>query len=125
MPPRQSGSSSKKPLQGSWAPSPSPSPPLASSPRVDLSISDSDRFQLLESHSSLKPSDLDGVTRKDKSPLVVVSPEELEKMVEQQKGKQLEHVEQEEEEEEELLLWEEVANAILWSVPFGFLSSGM
>jgi len=56
---------------------------------------------------------------------VVVSPEELEKMVEQQKGKQPEHVEQEEEEEEELLLWEEVANAILWSVPFGFLFSGM
>ena len=125
MPPRQSGSSAKKPLQGSWEPSPSPSPPLPSSPRVDLSISDSDRFQLLESHSSLKPSDLDGVTRKDKSPLVVVSPEELEKMVEQQKGKQPEHVEQEEEEEEELLLWEEVANAILWSVPFGFLFSGM
>jgi len=46
-------------------------------------------------------------------------------MVEQQKGKQPEADLEEEQEEEELLLWEEVANAVLWSIPFGFLFSGM
>lgn len=50
-------------------------------------------------------------------------------MVEKQKKGELSEVEvqgsDEEEEEEELLLWEEIANAVLWSIPFGFLFSGM
>lgn len=119
-------STNLKPLQGTWEPSPSPSPPSSPSKPVDLSISESERFQLLESHSALKPSDLDSVTGKGKSPLVVVSPEELEKMVEKQKLGEVE-VEGEggDEQEEELLLWEEIANAVLWSIPFGFLFSGM
>ncbi|GAA5893540.1 uncharacterized protein JCM6883_003550 [Sporobolomyces salmoneus] len=116
-----------KPLEGTWSPSPSPSPPPSPGKPVDLSISDSDRFQLLESHSALKSSDLDAKTANGQSPLVVVSPEELEKMVEKQKRGEVE-VEgegEEEEEEAELLLWEEIANAVLWSIPFGFLFSGM
>ncbi|GAA5989109.1 hypothetical protein JCM5350_003600 [Sporobolomyces pararoseus] len=115
-----------KPLQGTWEPSPSPSPPSSPSKPVDLSISESERFQLLESHSALKPSDLASVTGKGKSPLVVVSPEELEKMVEKQKLGEVEvEGEGEDDQEEELLLWEEIANAVLWSIPFGFLFSGM
>ncbi|GAA5880415.1 hypothetical protein JCM16303_003935 [Sporobolomyces ruberrimus] len=130
--PRTSSTNPKKPLQGTWEPSPSPSPPPSPSEPVDLSISDQDRFHLLESHSSLRPSDLDGKVstgKKGKGPLVVVSPEELERMVEKQKKGELSEVEvqgsDEEEEEEELLLWEEIANAVLWSIPFGFLFSGM
>ncbi|GAA6008261.1 hypothetical protein JCM11491_001947 [Sporobolomyces phaffii] len=118
-----------KPLQGTWEPSPSPSPPPSPSQPVDLSISDADRFQLLESHASLKPSDFDGVAGKGKgkSPLVVVSPEELERMVEkQQNGVEVERDGGDDsDEEDELQLWEEIANAVLWSIPFGFLFSGM
>jgi hypothetical protein len=68
------------------------------------------------------------VAGKGKSPLIVVSPEELERMV--QKGKGGGEVEggvadEDEEEEVELRLWEEIANAVFWSIPFGFLFSGM
>ncbi|GAA6060943.1 hypothetical protein JCM10212_003851 [Sporobolomyces blumeae] len=135
----------KPTLQGSWSPSPSPSPsprasPTPPSPVVDLSISDADRFHLLETHGPLKPSELGGkMENKGKGPLVVVSPEELEKMVDQQNDaarsgrggarQDLDDADDDDNDDEadveELRLWEEVANAVLWSIPFGFLFSGM
>lgn len=129
MPTTRASTKAKSALDGTWSPSPSPSPPPSPS-KVDLSISDADRFQLLESHSALKPSELDAKAVKGKSPLVVVSPEELEQMVEKQKRGEVErsgpaNLDDEDEDDDELLLWEEIANAVLWSIPFGFLFSGM
>ncbi|GAA5925407.1 uncharacterized protein JCM15063_005017 [Sporobolomyces koalae] len=121
-------STARKALDGSWEPTPSPSPPPTPPARVDLSISDADRFQLLESHPALKPSELDARPTKGKSPLVVVSPEELERMVAEQNRTPSDAAvgaDDLEDDDVELLLWEEIANAILWSVPFGFLFSGM
>lgn len=125
--------------RGSWTPSPSPSPPASP---VDLSIADADRFRLLETHGPLKPSALGLASAqkgKGKGPLVVVSPEELQEMVRKQEGArkrgktgeeggeedQDDYGEPEPVQEEELALWEEVANAVLWTIPFGFLFSGM
>ncbi|BGP16264.1 hypothetical protein JCM10213_007708 [Rhodosporidiobolus nylandii] len=121
------------PAKGSWTPSPSPSPSPPASPAsrpVDLSISDAERFELLSSHApeGLRPSDLmGGQNGKGKAPMVVLSPEELERMVAQQAGGGggASELEDEPAEEEKLELWEEIANAVLWSVPFGFLYSGM
>ncbi|GAA5887772.1 hypothetical protein JCM5296_001761 [Sporobolomyces johnsonii] len=128
MPATRRSAASKKPLRGSWEPSPSPSPP-PSPAAVDLSLSDADRLHLLETHSPLKPSDLDGVQGgrgRGKQPLMVVSPEELEQMVEKQRaGEGQEERDGDGEQEEELPMWEEVANAVLWTIPFGFLFSGM
>ncbi|GAA6033996.1 hypothetical protein JCM8097_000640 [Rhodosporidiobolus ruineniae] len=132
---KRSSASTNPALGGSWSPSPSPSPSPPSSPKVDLSISDADRFKLLEDHAPIRPSDLgfsSGVRGKGKGkePLVVVSPEELEELVRrQQEGASGEdedgYGEPEPAEEEDMALWEEVANAVLWSVPFAFLYSGM
>ncbi|BGP55823.1 hypothetical protein JCM8202_000002 [Rhodotorula sphaerocarpa] len=142
---------------GSWSPSPSPSPP--SSPRiVDLdSLSDRDRIRLLQQRGPMRPSELGlpaGNARSDKGggkggagkesggPTVVLSPEELEKLVErQQQGetpadvlRDLRDSDEDDEDlcgppsphaEEESALWEDVANAVLWTIPFGFLFCGM
>ncbi|GAA5985081.1 hypothetical protein JCM11641_006351 [Rhodosporidiobolus odoratus] len=124
-----------KSLQGSWIPSPSSSPPSSPSPPIDLSISDAERFKLLEDFGpqGVRPSEL-GLTNglrqrsgaKGKGPMVLVSPEELEKMVEaQQRGAAPAQQEEVQEEEEPIELWEEIANALLWTVPFLFLFSGM
>ncbi|GAA5864516.1 hypothetical protein JCM8547_005567 [Rhodosporidiobolus lusitaniae] len=133
MPAQKRTAASKTPLQGSWTPSPSPSPPASPFAPLPLDLSDAERFQLLEEHGPIKPSQLglsSGVKGgmgkgKGKEPLVVVSPEELEKMVQQQQEGAAEEEEEVQEEEEEAMLWEEVANAVLWTVPFGFLFSGM
>lgn len=75
-------------------------------------------------------------------PTVVLSPEELEKLVErQQQGetpadvlRDLRDSDEDDEDlygppsphaEEESALWEDVANAVLWTIPFGFLFCGM
>ncbi|BGP24704.1 hypothetical protein Rt10032_c02g1190 [Rhodotorula toruloides] len=133
--------SSEGPSAASW--SPSPSPPLPSSPSTrapDLTLSHADRRKLLEQHGPMRPSELGLPNGKDmvKDPMVVFSPEELERLVQQQRlagsegtdavkeainGERLE--EELEEVEEELMLWEEVVNAILWTIPFGFLFTGM
>ncbi|GAA5920477.1 hypothetical protein JCM6882_004716 [Rhodosporidiobolus microsporus] len=146
MSPARRPAASKKPLGGSWSPSPSPSPPASPS---DLSISDADRFRLLEEYAPLKPSELPrgpsgaqgrtsavkaGGKGKGREPLVVVSPEELEEMVRrQQEGAGVGTDDDEDDygepepavEEEEPEMWEELANAVLWSIPFGFLFVGM
>ncbi|GAA5961448.1 hypothetical protein JCM21900_004012 [Sporobolomyces salmonicolor] len=127
MPVTRPSAASNKPLRGSWEPSPSPSPP-PSPAAVDLSLSDADRLRLLETHSPLKPSDLDSVQggrERGKQPLMVVSPEELEQMVEKQRAGESQDDGDGEGEQAELPLWEEVANAVLWTIPFGFLFSGM
>lgn len=95
---------------GSWTPSPSPSPP--GSP-TEFTLSDADRLRLLSSHTGLKPSSLPGA---EKDPLLVLTPEELAAKV---------ALQEQEAEGEELQLWEELANAVLWTIPFGFLFSGM
>ncbi|ORY81829.1 hypothetical protein BCR35DRAFT_304001 [Leucosporidium creatinivorum] len=95
---------------GSWTPSPSPSPPASP---TEFTLSDADRLRLLNSHTGLKPSSLPAA---EKDPLLVLTPEELAEKVAQQ---------QQEAEDEEMPLWEELANALLWTIPFGFLFSGM
>ncbi|BGO99693.1 hypothetical protein RTG_00602 [Rhodotorula toruloides ATCC 204091] len=133
--------SSKAPSAASWSPSPSPSPPSSPSTRSpDLSLSHADRLKLFEQHGPMRPSELglpNGKDR-DKDPMVVFSPEELERLVQQQQlagsegadavkeainGTQVE--EEPADEAEDLMLWEEIVNAILWTVPFGFLFTGM
>ncbi|GAA6019952.1 hypothetical protein JCM10207_003348 [Rhodosporidiobolus poonsookiae] len=122
--------------QGSWTPSPSPSPSPPTSP-INLDISDEHRFQLLEdlAPAGVRPSDLGTSTGvrggKGKQPMVVVSPEELDEMVRRQKeggaagNGVLPGEEDEEQEEEEPALWEDIANAVLWTMPFAFLFCGM
>lgn len=95
---------------GSWTPSPSPSPPASP---TEFTLSDADRLRLLSSHAGLKPSSLPGAER---DPLLVLTPEELAEKV---------ALQQEEAQAGELQLWEELANALLWTIPFGFLFSGM
>ena len=95
--------------KGSWSPSPSPSPP--DSPTEWLS--DADRLRLLAEHKGLKPSALPGA---EKDPLLVLSPEELAERV---------ALQEQAEAEEEMPLWEELANAVLWTIPFGFLYTAM
>lgn len=125
----------------SWSPSPSPSPPSSPSARSpDLSLSHADRLKLLEQHGPMRPSDLGLPNGKDreKEAMVVFSPEELERLVQQQQlggsegadavkeainGAQV--GEELDVEAEDLMLWEEIVNAILWTVPFGFLFTGM
>ncbi|KAK4702292.1 hypothetical protein P7C70_g3930, partial [Phenoliferia sp. Uapishka_3] len=99
------------PSAGSWSPSPSPSPPA--SPTF---LSSADRLKLIDEHAPLKPSSLPN-TGDGKSPLLFLSPEEVKKMAEREVA--------EADEEDELPLWEELANAVLWTVPFGFLFAGM
>ncbi|BGO91442.1 hypothetical protein NBRC10512_003102 [Rhodotorula toruloides] len=125
----------------SWSPSPSPSPPSSPSARSpDLSLSHADRLKLLEQHGPMRPSELGLPNGKDreKEAMVVFSPEELERLVQQQQlggsegadavkeainGAQV--GEELDVEAEDLMLWEEIVNAILWTVPFGFLFTGM
>lgn len=78
------------------------------------------------------------------APMVVLSPEELDKLAKAgaaakgiingrattEQGEESEEGEHDDDdgggaEEEEPALWEDVANAVLWTVPFGFLFSGM
>ncbi|GAA5820343.1 hypothetical protein JCM11251_005584 [Rhodosporidiobolus azoricus] len=141
----QRSNATKAPLRGSWTPSPSPSPPASPFAPPDLTISDADRFKLLEEYGPLKPSELPrgpagrssgvrtaaGGKGKEKAPLVVVSPEELEEMVKRQQAGEGEEDEDDYGEpepplqEEDPELWEEVANAVLWTIPFLFLFVGM
>lgn len=125
----------------SWFPSPSPSPPTSPSSRSpDLTLSHADRLRLLEEHGPMRPSELGLPNGKDKGmePMVVFSPEELERLVQQQQlagvegGDAVKEVingrdsEAEVEDDiEELMLWEEIVNAVLWTTPFGFLFTGM
>ncbi|GAA5984045.1 hypothetical protein JCM10908_006025 [Rhodotorula pacifica] len=149
---------------GSWSPSPSPSPP-ASPKLVDIEhLSHEDRIRLLQQYGPMRPSELGlptgaaqgkgekgskgGKERardakgKGKAPMVVLSPEELEKLVAKQQagastremlngGAGMDSDEDEgddedgEEDEEEPALWEDIANAVLWTIPFGFLFCGM
>lgn len=101
----------------SW--SPSPSPPI--SPDVPLELSDADRLELIATHAGLKPSSLPASAE---SPLIVLSPEELQERVDREKP-DWEVEGNAAEEEEETPLWEELANAVLWTIPFGFLFSGL
>lgn len=97
---------------GSWTPSPSPSPSPPASP-TEFNLSDADRLRLLSSHTGLKPS---SIPTAEKDPLLVLTAEELAAKV---------ALQEQEAEGEEMQLWEELANALLWTIPFGFLFSGM
>lgn len=74
--------------------------------------------------------------------MVVLSPEELEKLVAKQQAgaspkemlnsatsmdgeSEEEDVDEAEDDDDEPALWEDVANAVLWTIPFGFLFCGM
>ena len=79
---------------------------------------------------------------KGKEPMVVLSPEELEKLVAKQQAgatpkdmlnsvattdgeSEEEGADEAEDYDDEPALWEDVANAVLWTIPFGFLFCGM
>lgn len=110
--------------RATWSPSPSPSPPPDDSP---LELNDAERLKLLANHPGLKPSSLPSALasngKNGNSTLVVLSPEELQERVER------EAVEWEGEdsafERDEIALWEELVNALLWTIPFGFLYAGL
>lgn len=87
------------PAAGTWSPSPSSSPPPSPS-----FLSDADRLRLLNEHAPLKPSSLPQAAD-GKSPLLFLSPEEVQEMVDQE--------DVEFEDEEDLPLWEELANAVV------------
>ncbi|GAA5931817.1 hypothetical protein JCM3775_000050 [Rhodotorula graminis] len=134
---------------GSWTPS--PSPPASPAPLLDLSHAD--RLRLLEQHGPMRPSELglphglvkpgagpsQGSGGKGKEPMVVLDPEELERLVQeqQQSGTSVrdllngtassDSVEGDADGELDLepQLWEEVASAVLGTVPFAFLFAGM
>lgn len=74
--------------------------------------------------------------------MVVLSPEELEKLVAKQQAgatpkdmlnsvattdgeSEEEGADEAEDYDDEPALWEDVANAVLWTIPFGFLFCGM
>lgn len=81
---------------------------------IPFELSEEDRNNLINEHL-LKPSSLPKSTN---SPLLFLSPAELAKLSAQQ--------DQEAEAEEiELELWEELANAVLFTIPFGFLFAGL
>ncbi|KAK4048293.1 hypothetical protein OIV83_004814 [Microbotryomycetes sp. JL201] len=109
--------------QATWSPSPSPSPPLSDSSRPDvLTLSDSDRLKLLQSHPQLRPSDLSSSSSTQSPvnpPLVVLNPEQLEQKVKEQQ----ERVKEPAQEDERIQLWEELANALLWTIPFDVMQA--
>ncbi|GAA5875486.1 hypothetical protein JCM3774_003647 [Rhodotorula dairenensis] len=139
---------------GTWSPTPTPSPP-ASPKAVDLeSLSHEDRIRLLQQYGPMRPSELGlpgtgARTSGDKArgdmkgkakatPMVILSPEELDKLA--QAGASANEIingtgasESEDESQDggdrdgddEPALWEDIANAVLWTVPFGFLFCGM
>ena len=146
---------------GTWSPSPSPSPP-ASPKIIDIeTLSPEDRIRILEQYAPMRPSELGlpsgtspisgtgpGKDRKrdakgkGKEPMVVLSPEELEKLVAKQQAgaspknslnnattmdgeSEEEDADEAEDDDDEPALWEDVANAVLWTIPFGFLFCGM
>ncbi|KAM0791138.1 hypothetical protein ACM66B_005624 [Microbotryomycetes sp. NB124-2] len=120
-PTKSSTSSAQR--QPTWTPSPSPSPPLSASPQPDPpTLSDADRLRLLQTHPALRPSDMSS-TSQTGTPLVVLSPKELERIVQEEEQGKIEEIELDESGEVEL--WEELANALLWTIPFGFLFAGM
>ncbi|KAK4051120.1 hypothetical protein OIO90_004861 [Microbotryomycetes sp. JL221] len=120
--------------QASWSPSPSPpssptDPASSSQNGPDIfELSDQDRIRLLSSHANLKPSDITSSSSSTtSSPLVVLSPDELEAKVKQQQQQQQQAstADHETEGEQPIELWEELANALLWTIPFAFLFTGM
>ncbi|GAA5840128.1 hypothetical protein JCM9279_002285 [Rhodotorula babjevae] len=139
---------------GSWSPSPSP-PASPARPDLDLlDLSHADRLRLLEQHGPMRPSELglphglvkpgaatasQGGSGKGKEPMVVLNPEELERLVQEQQqgGTSVRDLvngtatsagfdgEAEHDEDLEPQLWEELASAVLGTVPFAFLFAGM
>ncbi|GAA5821626.1 hypothetical protein JCM3770_005705 [Rhodotorula araucariae] len=128
--------------QGSW--SPSPSPP-ASPSRPHLELSHQERLRLLEQHGPMRPSELGlptgsdcrGTNDRSEPPLVVLSPDELQNLVQQQEhgggtavrklvnGPAAGDDRDDGEDAPDPALWEEVASAVLNTVPFAFLFTGM
>jgi hypothetical protein len=104
----------------SWSPSPSP----PSSPDV-LELTEAERFELLTNHHPklMRPSSLGGPGATGKTPLVVLSPEELQERVEKDRVEW--EAEESSERDYDMPLWEELANAVLWTIPFGFLYAGL
>lgn len=104
-----------------------PPPALNSTPSDAFHLSDGDRLRLISTHSPLKPSALP--SSGNSSPLIVLSPEELEELANRSEGTENNdvdvEVDWEPEPEEEVPLWEELANDVLWTVPFGFLFAGL
>lgn len=76
-------------------------------------LTPSDRDALIAQYANLKPSSLPA---SEESPLLFLSPEEL---------TALSAAQDQEQEAEDLPLWEEMANAVLYCIPFGFLFAGM
>lgn len=82
-----------------------------------FTLSQADQIKLLQTH---KPSSLPASST---SPLLFLSPEELIALAARDgRGKE---GEEDEDDDDEVELWEELANDILWTIPFAFLFSGM
>lgn len=80
---------------------------------LPLELTEFEISQLLDS-KGIKPSTLTSTSK----PLIVLSPEELNELVELEQ-------EQAEEEEGEMALWEEALHSLFWSIPFAFLFYGL
>lgn len=99
-----------------------------STPQQNLELTESEISSILAS-ASKKPSSINQNNKfnKDEKPLIILSPEELSDIVEN--DKKLDGIGEEEEEglgdEEKVELWEELLTDLFWSIPFGFLYYGM
>lgn len=100
-----------------WEPSASESDNDDNDNEPLFTLSDQDKLDLLRLHPDLKPSQVPDGNKAGKSPLVVLSPDELHRLA---AGGQVTD-DQAEVEVEEAELWEEIVDCVLWSIPFGFL----
>ena len=83
-----------------------------------FTLSEQDRINIINMHPDLKPSQLPQGTASGKGPLVVLNPEELHRLAAEEQTKEPVEGEDEAVEPE---LWEELVDAVLWSIPFSFL----